>query len=209
MPRVNKVIIIGDAGETGARALAQVIESQGLVPRICRTIYAAVAELVQAQVVLMVGTPHVLARENAALFLLAEDIGVTCCCLVGSSVSLSDALISRVGQGNVALCHTRNFRIWLEQYLALSRARASCRWRDGEDLTSEPLVSNAEQAALLGSVGKPDLASSGPFSTWPHPAVSTMKQTSPAPPSLPGEKTVRSRADDGVSRQSLGGYGDA
>ena len=152
-PRVNKVIVIGDAGENGARALSQVIESQGLVPRICRTIYAAVAELAQAQVVLMVGTPHVLARENAALVLLAEEKCVTCCCLVGSPVSLSDALIKRVGQGNVVLCHTRNFSIWLEHYLALSRGSASHRWRDSEDVVSEPLVSNAEQAALLGGYG--------------------------------------------------------
>jgi len=54
-----------------------------------------------------------------------------------------------------------------------------------------------------GSVGKPDLASSGPFSTWLHPAASTIKQTSPASPSLPGEKIARSRADDGLFRQSL------
>lgn len=155
MPRVNKVIIIGDAGEGGARALAHVIESQGLVPRICRTIYVAIAELAQAQgqVVLMVGTPHVLARENAALILLAEEICVTCCCLVGSSVSLSDALIKQVGQGNVVLCHTRNFSIWLEQYLALSRGSASPQWRDSEAVISEPLVSNAEQAALLRGYG--------------------------------------------------------
>jgi len=54
-----------------------------------------------------------------------------------------------------------------------------------------------------GSVGKPDLASSGPFPAWLHPPVSTIKPTSPASPSLPSEKTARSRADDGVSRQSL------
>jgi enediyne biosynthesis protein E4 len=56
---------------------------------------------------------------------------------------------------------------------------------------------------MLGTVGKPDLASSGPFSACLHPAVSTIKQTSPASPSLSGEKTARSRADDGVFRQSL------
>jgi len=60
------------------------------------------------------------------------------------------------------------------------------------------------KVSQLGSVGKPDLASSGPFSTWLHPAVSTIEQTSPASPSLPGEKTARSRADDGVFRRSLG-----
>ena len=49
---------------------------------------------------------------------------------------------------------------------------------------------------VLGSVGKPDLASSGPFSTWLHPAVSTIEPTSPASPSLPGGKIARSRADD-------------
>ena len=57
--------------------------------------------------------------------------------------------------------------------------------------------------AIRGCVGKLDLASSGPFSAWPHPAASTIEQTSPASPSLPGEKTARSRADDGVFRQSL------
>ena len=46
-------------------------------------------------------------------------------------------------------------------------------------------------------------SSSGPFSAWLHPAVSTIKPTSPASPSLPGEKTARSRADDGVFRKSL------
>jgi len=55
----------------------------------------------------------------------------------------------------------------------------------------------------LGSVGKPDLASSGPFSARLHPAVSTIEPTSPASPTLPGEKIARSRADDGVFRQSL------
>ncbi len=55
----------------------------------------------------------------------------------------------------------------------------------------------------LGSFRKPDLASSGPFSTWLLPAVSTIEPTSPASPSLPGEKSARSRADDGVFRQSL------
>ncbi len=39
-------------------------------------------------------------------------------------------------------------------------------------------------ARALGSVGKPDLASSGPFSTWLHPAVSTIKPTSPASAAL-------------------------
>jgi len=58
-------------------------------------------------------------------------------------------------------------------------------------------------ASIPGSVGRPDLASSGSFSTWLHPAASTIEQTSPASPSLPGEKTARSRADDGVFRQSL------
>ncbi len=37
-----------------------------------------------------------------------------------------------------------------------------------------------------------------------HPAVSTIKPTSPASPSLPVGKIARSRADDGVFRQSLG-----
>ena len=60
-----------------------------------------------------------------------------------------------------------------------------------------------DQAEVLGSVRKPDLASSGHLSAWLHPAASTIKQTSPASPSLPGEKFVRSRADDGVFRQSL------
>ena len=58
---------------------------------------------------------------------------------------------------------------------------------------------------LLGSVGKLALASSGPFSVWLHPAPSTIKPISPASPSLPGEKTARSRADGGLFRQSLAG----
>jgi hypothetical protein len=40
------------------------------------------------------------------------------------------------------------------------------------------------------------------LSAWLHPAVSTIKQTSPASPSLPGEKIARSRADDGILRQA-------
>ena len=60
---------------------------------------------------------------------------------------------------------------------------------------------------LLGSAGKVALASSGPFSTWLHPAPSTIKPISPASPSLPGEKIARSRADGGLSRQSLGSAG--
>ena len=56
--------------------------------------------------------------------------------------------------------------------------------------------------ALIGYVGKLDLASSGPFSAWPHPAASTIEQTSPVSPSLPGEKMARSRADEQVFRQS-------
>jgi hypothetical protein len=43
---------------------------------------------------------------------------------------------------------------------------------------------------------------SGPFTAWLHPAVSTIKPTSPASPSLPGEKIARSRADDGIFRQA-------
>ena len=43
---------------------------------------------------------------------------------------------------------------------------------------------------LTGSVRIPDLASSGPFSACLHPAVSTIKPTSPASPSLSGEKTL-------------------
>jgi len=51
-------------------------------------------------------------------------------------------------------------------------------------------------------VGELDLVSSGPFSAWLHPAVSTIKPTSPASPSLPDEKIARSRADDGILRQA-------
>ncbi len=61
----------------------------------------------------------------------------------------------------------------------------------------------SEIVKTTDSVGKPDLASSGPFSACLHPAASTIKQTSPASPSLSGEKIARSRADDGVFRQSL------
>jgi hypothetical protein len=56
---------------------------------------------------------------------------------------------------------------------------------------------------VLGSVGKVALASSGSFSAWLHPAPSTIKPISPASPSLPAEKTARSRADGGLFRQSL------
>jgi hypothetical protein len=42
----------------------------------------------------------------------------------------------------------------------------------------------------LGSVSKLDLASSGLFFAWLHPAASTMKPTSPASPSLPDEKSL-------------------
>jgi len=56
---------------------------------------------------------------------------------------------------------------------------------------------------VLGSVGEPDLASSGSLSASLRPAVSTIEQASPASPSLPGETTARSRADDGILRQSL------
>jgi hypothetical protein len=42
----------------------------------------------------------------------------------------------------------------------------------------------------LGSAGKLDLASSGLFSACLHPAVSMIKQTSPASPSLPDEKPL-------------------
>jgi hypothetical protein len=50
-------------------------------------------------------------------------------------------------------------------------------------------------------VGEFDLVSNGPFSAWLHPAVSTIKPTSPASPSLPDEKIARSRANDGILRQ--------
>ena len=72
-------------------------------------------------------------------------------------------------------------------------------------LPRRPVDSQARSTGLengSGSVGKPDLASSGPF--FPGcTLVSTIEQTSPASPSLPGEKIARSRADDGVFRQSL------
>ena len=70
------------------------------------------------------------------------------------------------------------------------------------DLNSQPPEAVSEEANL-GSVGKPDLAPSGPFSAWLHPVPSTIKPISPASPSLPVEKMPRSRADDGVFRQSL------
>ncbi len=56
---------------------------------------------------------------------------------------------------------------------------------------------------MSGSVRKPDLASSGPFSTWLHPAASTIESTSPASPSLLSKKIARSRADDEIFRRSL------
>ena len=55
---------------------------------------------------------------------------------------------------------------------------------------------------ILEPVGEFDLASTGPFSAWLHPAASTIEPTSPASPSLPGEKIARSRADDGILRQA-------
>ncbi len=51
-------------------------------------------------------------------------------------------------------------------------------------------------------IGELDLASSGPFFVWLHPAVSTIKPTSPASLSLPDEKIARSRAHDGILRQA-------
>jgi hypothetical protein len=148
--RANNVIVIGEASGEGVRSVSDVIESQGLMPRICRTVYAAAAELAQMQVVLIVGAPHVWARENGALVSLAEKTCVTCCCLIGSPVSLSDTLIGQIGRGNVVLCHAQRFRAWLETYLTLSSQSASHRCPDHEDVLSEPLVSSAEQAALLG-----------------------------------------------------------
>ncbi|MCH7917673.1 MAG: hypothetical protein IIC50_06770 [Planctomycetes bacterium] len=71
-----------------------------------------------------------------------------------------------------------------------------------------PVQGGGRQASPgIGCVGKLDLASSGPFPAWPHPVASTIGQTSPASPSLPDEKIARSRADDGVFRQSLGQAG--
>jgi hypothetical protein len=148
--RVNRVVVIGDVGGQGVRRVSHVIESQGLAPRMCSTIYKAVVELGQAQVELIVAAPQVLARENAALISLAEKTGVTCCCLIGSPVSLSDTLIRQIGQGSVALCHAQEFGSWLETYLAQSSPSRSGRCHFHEDVMSEPLVSHAEQAALLG-----------------------------------------------------------
>jgi hypothetical protein len=148
--RVNKVIVIDEVGGEGVRSVSHVIESQGLVPRMCSTIYRAAVELGQAQVELIVAAPHVLARENTALISLAEKRCVTCCCVIGPPLSLSDALLRRIGQGGVVLCQSHRFRSWLETYLALSSPSRSGRRHFHEDVMSEPLVSRAEQAALLG-----------------------------------------------------------
>jgi len=72
-------------------------------------------------------------------------------------------------------------------------------------------MNGRKSAEVVGCVGNLDLASSGPFLAWLHPAASTIKPTSPASSSprwrsgqaLPDEKTTRSRADVGVFRQSL------
>lgn len=56
---------------------------------------------------------------------------------------------------------------------------------------------------VLGSARKLELASSGFFFAWLRPAASPIKPISPASPSLPGKKIARSRANVGVSRQSL------
>lgn len=148
--RVNKVIVIGDVGGEGLHRLSDHIERQELTPRICRTIYQAVVELAQPQAGLLVGTPSVLARENGALMSLAEKTCVTCCCLIESPVSLSDALIGQIGQGSVVLCHIRRFRVWLETYLGPSGPPESSRGQFHDLVMSGPLVSPAEQAALLG-----------------------------------------------------------
>ena len=58
---------------------------------------------------------------------------------------------------------------------------------------------------LLGSVGKLDLASSDLSSACLHPAVSAIKQTSPASPSLSGEKTLALRPTTEFSDRLLGG----
>ena len=58
-------------------------------------------------------------------------------------------------------------------------------------------------AVPLEPVGEFDRASSGPFSAWLHPAASTIEQTSPASPPLPGEKIARSRAEGRGSRKGL------
>ena len=82
---------------------------------------------------------------------------------------------------------------------------AAFRQAGGTESVPATVADQIRQAYMaLGSVGKPDLASSGHFSAWLLPAPSTMKPTSPASPSLPDEKIARSRADDGVFRQSPG-----
>ena len=75
-----------------------------------------------------------------------------------------------------------------DDWAEVSRGHSSCH-RAMKDRTLEP-------------VGEFDLASTGAFSAWLHPAASTIEPTSPASPSLPGEKIARSRADDGILRQA-------
>jgi hypothetical protein len=55
---------------------------------------------------------------------------------------------------------------------------------------SEVIQALHRSCNALGSVRKLDLASSGLFSAWLHPAPSSIKPISPASPSLPGEKPL-------------------
>lgn len=152
-PSADKVIVIGPTGEWETRTVSHVFEPAGFKLRICPTVYAAAAELAQGSVLLVVGTARTLARDNASLIALAEAAGVTCCCLLDSSTSLTSDLMERLTLGNVALCHRTKLRAWLEQYLTRSRRPACPGRHDKGGTTPEPLVSRAEQAALLGGYG--------------------------------------------------------
>jgi len=63
-------------------------------------------------------------------------------------------------------------------------------WSPLVDKTWEHCRGDAAFSFDRGCVRKLDLASSGLFSAWLHPAASTIKPTLPASPSLPDEKTL-------------------
>jgi len=73
--------------------------------------------------------------------------------------------------------------------------------QNNKDLNGK-MPAGAESHCVKEPVGELDLASSGPFFARLHPAVSTIKPTSPASPSLPDKKIARSRADDGILRHT-------
>lgn len=146
--RVNKVIVIGEASTAQTRAVSHAIESQGLTVQICSTPYAAAAVLgkVGTQLALLVGPTQVLARENGFLVRLAEQMGVACCCLCEWSAPLPEVFLRAMANGTVVMCPAQKFGLWFKAYLGQFNTGVP----QHQDKISEPLVSAAEQAALLG-----------------------------------------------------------